>query len=67
MFFKIIGIYVTCVGIHNFINNPDVPKKLRRLSKQINDIKNGKMEEDKNKPEEVKLRSAHIVRNRIGF
>lgn len=70
MFFKIIGIYVTCAVIHDFFNDPNVPKKLKEFAEEIRDIKNGKKEENKKKPKEDKSESAfvhHVVKNRIGF
>lgn len=70
MFFKIIGIYVTCAVIHDFFNNPNVPKILKKTGEEIRDIINGTKEENEKKPKEDKSESAfvhHVVKNRIGF
>lgn len=70
MFFKIIGIYVTCAVIHDFFNDPEVPKELKKKYEEIISIKNGKKEENGKKPKEEKFESAfvhHVVKNRIGF
>lgn len=70
MFFKVIGIYVTCNFIHYLLTDPYVPKRIKKLSKEIRDIKNGTVEEEEKKPKEAKSESAfvhHVVKNRIGF
>lgn len=70
MFFKIIGIYVTCAVIHDFFNNPNVPKILKKTNKEIRDIINGTKEENEKKPKDNPSESAfvhHVVKNRIGF
>ena len=70
MFFKAIGIYWTCNFIHRLLNDPNIPKRIKKLSKEIRDIKNGTVEEEEKKPKEAKSESAfvhHVVRNRIGF
>lgn len=70
MFFKIVGIYVTCVKIHKFFTNPNVPKILKEFAEEVKDITNESKEETKKKPKEDKSESAfvhHVVKNRIGF
>lgn len=71
MFFKVIGIYVTCAVIHDIFNDPNVPKKLKKTGEEIRGIITGKKEEENaKKPKEDKFESAfvhHVVKNRIGF
>lgn len=64
MFFKVVGIYATCVTIHKIGRVGG--KVLEKCLDKIIDDRIGKRKNEL-KPKEVNYRSTYEVRNKIGF
>lgn len=66
-FFTIIGVYTVCCTIHEFITNGErIVERAGQLTGKIKKEFLNEKEETKTE-EKPKLRSAHVVQNRIGF
>ena len=61
------GVYHFCVGVHHMIDYILSDRFMNDCRKNINEAKGIFQGTEKKEEEKPKLRSAHIVKNRIGF